>query len=270
MKKLGLIAAAALAASLGACQKDDSGIREQLDKIDQRLVGIETALKQGGRAAPGGAAAPQAPSRPDSNTVFAVPVHDYNPSVGAKDAKVTIVEGFEFACPFCQRVRPTMEQLLKDYKDDVRVVYKHFVVHPQVATVPAYAACAAGLQGKWSEMEELIWEKGFNTREFGQENMEKLAKEAGLDMSKFKADMDGKCKEIVASDQRELQQVGGRGTPAFWINGRFLSGARPVEQFKAIIDEELAKANEAVKKGIQPGNYYEQQVMAKGEKNFGN
>lgn len=142
------------------------------------------------------------------------------------------------------------------------------MVHPQQATIPALAACAADRQGKFKEMSKLIWEKGFKAgRNLSQENMDKLAGEVGLDMKKYKADSDGACKDIVRKDQAELAQVGVGGTPAFFINGRFLSGARPIEQFKALIDEELKKANERIgKEGTTAANYYEKWVMEKGEK----
>ena len=141
-------------------------------------------------------------------------------------------------------------------------------MHPQHATIPALSACAADKQGKFHEMTKLIWEKGFKAgRNLSQENMDKLAGEVGLDMKKFKADSDGQCKDIVRKDQSDLAQVGVGGTPAFFINGRFLSGARPIEQFKALIDEELKKANERIgKEGTTASNYYEKWVMEKGEK----
>lgn len=168
------------------------------------------------------------------------------------------------------KVGPTLEQLLKDYPKDVRVVYKHFVVHPQQATIPALAACAADKQGKFHQMYQLIWEKGFSAnRDLSQANMDKLAGEAGLNMNKFKADMDGDCKKVIRDDQQQMAQVGVGGTPAFFINGRFLSGARPIEQFKALIDEELKKANDRIgKEGTTAGNYYQKWVLEKGKKSL--
>lgn len=146
-------------------------------------------------------------------------------------------------------------------------MYKNFVVHPQSATEPALAACAADKQGKFKPMYKAIWEKAFAKRDFKPENMLKIAGEIGLDINKFKADKDGECKKIVAKDQAELRAVGTSGTPAFYINGRFLSGARPVDQFKALVDEELKKANEAIKGGgVTVANYYQKNVLEKGKK----
>jgi predicted DsbA family dithiol-disulfide isomerase len=160
---------------------------------------------------------------------------------------------------------------MKDYGNDIKVVYKHFVVHPQQATVPALAACAGALQGKFSEMEKLIWVKGYGAgRNLSKENMQTLAKEAGLDMDKFNKDLDGQeCAQRVRQDQAELSKLGTSGTPAFYINGRFLSGARPIEQFKAVIDEELKKANDRISKGeATVENYYDKFVVQQGKKSI--
>jgi predicted DsbA family dithiol-disulfide isomerase len=97
--------------------------------------------------------------------------------------------------------------------------------------------------------------------------MEAIAKEVGLDMNKFKADMNGDdCKKTVQKDQAQLAAVGARGTPAFFINGRFLSGAQPIDRFKAVIDEEIKKADERLKKGAKVESYYDEFVLKAGEK----
>lgn len=267
MKRLLITAGALAALAFTGCQKDDSGVAAKLDQINSKLEQIEKKLA----SAPVGAAAPGMPQqparpRPDPNKVYSVPV-DGAPFKGPEHAKVTVVKAFEFACPYCEKVRPTLDQLQKDYGNDVKIVSKHLIVHPQVATIPAFAACAANKQGKYAQMEDLIWEKGFKAgRDLSRENMEKLAGEIGLDMERFKKDMDGECQQIVQRDQAEMRRVGASGTPAFFINGRFLSGARPIEQFKALIDEELKKANDALAKGAKLETYYTENVVQKGEK----
>jgi len=253
---------------LASCQRDDSSVKEKLDSIDKRLAGIEESIQKGGvgRGGPPGGERAQRP-RPNEKDTYSIAVGD-SPTEGSATAKVTIIEGFEFACPYCQKVRPTVDQLLKDYGDDIRVVKKQFVVHPQVATAPALASCAANKQGKYGPYEKLLWDKGYEAnRNFSPENLDTLAKEAGLDMTKFKADMDGDCKKQIQTEQAALAAVGTSGTPAFYINGRFLSGARPIEQFKAVIDEELKKANERIgKEGVTAANYYDTWVVQKGKK----
>jgi protein-disulfide isomerase len=169
-----------------------------------------------------------------------------------------------------------MEEVLKNYPNDVRLAYKHYVVHPQVATTPALATCAAQKQGKFWEMEKAIWESAWeidprphlkDAALLGKDNMEKLAKGLGLNMDKFKADLDGEaCKTQIATHQRELSNVGVDGTPAFFVNGRPVSGAQPYQNFKALIDEELKKADDAIKAGTKPEEYYEKAVVEKGKK----
>lgn len=141
------------------------------------------------------------------------------------------------------------------------------MVHPQVATEPALAVCAAHMQGKFAEMEHAIWEKAYAKRDFAAATLEGLAKDVGLNMDKYTADKDGACKERIRKDQADVSAVGTSGTPAFYINGRFLSGARPVEQFKALVDEELKKANDRIGKGeATVANYYDTFVAKKGLK----
>ena len=156
----------------------------------------------------------------------------------------------------------------KDYGDDVRIVFKHYLVHPDAGTIPSHAACAADKQGKFKPMYELIWEKGFKAnRNLGLDNMQKLAQELGLDMVKFKADMEGPCPKLVQQDQAEVGKLGTTGTPAFYINGRFLSGAQPIEAFKTLIDDELKKANERIQKGeATAATYYDEFVVKRGLK----
>ncbi len=123
------------------------------------------------------------------------------------------------------------------------------------------------MQGKFPEMEHEIWEKAYAKRDFAPESLEALAKGIGLDMGKYKADKDGACKQKITKDQAEVSAVGTSGTPAFYINGRFLSGARPIDQFKALVDEELKKANDRISKGeATAANYYDTFVFKKGLK----
>ncbi|GAB4530628.1 MAG: hypothetical protein Tsb0020_47110 [Haliangiales bacterium] len=269
MKSIGItLLGVAVSLGLSACQPASSNdLGDELAKVSERLGEIEEAMKN----RPAAAARPQRPQRPrpDPKAVYSVPIEGA-PYKGPEQAKVTIVKAFEYACPFCSRVLPTLEQIQKEYGDDVRIVYKNYLVHPAAATTPALAACAAHKQGKYNEMSKLIWEKGFNEgRNLSRENMDKLAGEVGLDMARYKADIDGdECKKRIQEDQAELARVGVSGTPAFYINGRFLSGAQPFPAFKVIIDEELKKAEDRLAKGDSLSDYYAKYVVEKGEKKF--
>ncbi len=172
------------------------------------------------------------------------------------------------------RVGSTLEQLVKDYAGKVRVVYKNFVVHPDTALPAHMATCAAGLQGKFMEMKHTFWEKGFGeyakTRDpskMGEANILEMAKGiAGLDVARLAVDMKGEaCMKHIQADMDELQKFGVNGTPAFFINGTFVGGAIPLEEFKRIIDGQLKVAEAS---GVPASEYYEREIMAKGEKKF--
>ncbi|ACY17204.1 DSBA oxidoreductase [Haliangium ochraceum DSM 14365] len=273
MKRTGMMMLSMLTAlAISACVPTESSpqVGEKLDEINGRLDKIEQTLRsnRAGAAAANRGRQPQRRPGPDPEKTYSVAVEGA-PAVGPADAKVTVVKAFEFACPFCERARGTMDQIREEYGDDVRIVYKHYIVHPGSATVPAQASCAAGMQGKWKAMEDLIWDKAFKAgRDLSEGKMEELAKEAGLDMAKYKADMEGACKELVQKDHQQMAKVGVTGTPGFFINGRFLRGAQPFPAFKAVIDEEMKKADERIGKGTPKGKYYDEWVISKGEKSL--
>jgi protein-disulfide isomerase len=263
-KSLSLTAALAIAslATLGACQQDNKAILDKLAAIDKRLENIE---KRG----VGGAPAQQRPQRPqpEPGKTYAVSADDA-PAIGNPSALITIVKAYEYACPFCEKARPTMEQIHQAYGDKVRVVYVPFVVHPQVATLPAQATCAAHKQGKFKEIDELLWEKVFKARKFEEEIILGLAKDVpGMDAGRYATDLKSKeCESWVQRHMQGLSMFGVGATPGFFINGRFLSGAQPFPAFKNIIDEELKKAEERVAQGTRADAYYRTWVMEKGLK----
>ncbi len=255
------LAAAVLATvALAGCQQDNKEVIEKLDKIAQRLDALEKR-GVGGAAPAAGAPRAQRPG-PDPAKTYGYPVDDL-PSIGNPNALVTVVKAYEYACPFCEKVRPTEDQLFKDYGDKIRIVYAPFVVHPQVATLPQQASCAGYKQGKFKEMNDALWEKSFKTRQYDAANLENIAKEVGLDMAKYAADMKGDCVTWVNQKQAIASNFGVAATPAFFINGRFLSGAQPLPNFKTIIDEELKKAEAS---GVPAASYYKTQIVDKGLK----
>jgi len=262
MKKILLGVAAAVA--LAGCVSDNKNTDKKLDELAKSVNELKDLVKAGGAGA--GRQAPR-PMRPqaDPAKTYAVPVEG-DPFEGPADAKITIVKGYEYACPFCEKVRPTLAELRKKYPNDVRVVHKQFVVHPQVATAAALAICAGSKQGKFPKMDELLWEKAFKTRQFDEAHLEELAKEAELDVNRYKADVKGDCQAFIQKDQMELVNFGVGATPAFFINGRFLSGAQPMPAFEALVQEELKKADERIAAGTSKADYYKTWVIAKGEK----
>ena len=198
-------------------------------------------LDEGVRAigAPPGRPRAEGPALPDPDKRYTVDLGTA-PIRGGKDAPVTIVEFSDFQCPFCARVNPTLAQINQTYGDKARVVFKHLPlrIHPD-APGAAAAAEAAHRQGKFWEMHDKIFA---NQRDLKPETFRGYAKEMGLDLVKYDKDVASPdVKKRVEADSQEADKLGVSGTPAFFINGRYLSGAQPFESFKRIIDEELSK-----------------------------
>jgi protein-disulfide isomerase len=208
--------------------------------------------------------AQQEQEEPDPSAMFAVDIaqdvkmgYVHGPSSGAP---VTIVAAEDFACPYCERVSGTLDELVKEYDGKVRVVFKNYVVHPQV-TNAHLAGCAAAKQGKFQQWKTTWWEKAFKARKMDDANIDAIAKEIGLDMGKFATDKSGdECKQQIAADSAELQKFKVNSTPTLFVNGTHVGGALPKEAFKQMIDEKLKVA--------QAGDYYDKVVMATGEKQF--
>ncbi len=157
------------------------------------------------------------------------------PIKGKESAKVTIVEFSDFQCPFCKRGMEVMEDVLKEYPEDVKLVFMHLPLpfHPQ-AKPASIAAEAAGKQGKFWEM----YTELFNNQDrLSEELYVELAGKLGLDVEKFKKDMnDEEIKKRVDSDAALAKQLGITGTPGFFVNGVQVKGARPLPYFKEIIE----------------------------------
>jgi protein-disulfide isomerase len=267
---------------LAACQADNKNLERKIEDLNKKLDTLSAQLARGGA----GAAAPQRPARvePDRAKTYAVPV-DGDAAEGPADAKITVVKAYDYACPFCEKVRDTMQELRKKYPGDLRIVYKQFVVHPQLVTASALAACAADKQGKFKELDALLWDKGYKNRQFDKDATAEAggsqrcwdsaagcpivlgyAQELGLNLDKFKADMKGDCQQFVQKDMRELTALGVGSTPTFFINGRYMVGAAPTDSFVQLIEEELKKANERIAAGTPAASYYQQAVLDKGLK----
>jgi protein-disulfide isomerase len=162
------------------------------------------------------------------------------PARGPESAPVTIVEFSDFECPYCSRVIPTLEQVVETYGDRVRLVFRQFPlnnIHPN-AQKAAEASLCANDQGKFWEMHDLMFKE---QRSLELEQLKEKAARLELDVEAFNDCIDSsKYADAIMSDLEAGSQVGVSGTPALFINGRFLSGAQPFEQLAIVIDEELA------------------------------
>jgi protein-disulfide isomerase len=162
------------------------------------------------------------------------------PVLGPENAPITIIEFSDYECPFCKRGEESVRKVLDAYKDKVKLIYRHYPLPFHKNAKPAsVAALCAGAQGKFWEFHRKIWD----LPSLSSEGFKKIATELSLDATKFDecVKKDEMAKE-VDKDTADGAAVGVSGTPAFFINGRMLSGAQPFEEFKKIIDEELASA----------------------------
>lgn len=165
----------------------------------------------------------------------------HTPTHGPDNALVTVVEFSEFQCPFCARAQDTLKALRARYGTRVQFAYKHLPLdfHPQ-AEPAALASIAAHNQGKFWEFSDVIWK---NQSKLGERLYTKTAQDLGLNMPQF--DLDRKAastRQALARDLLDARTVGAEGTPFFLINGRPLSGARPINDFVTIIEQALAEA----------------------------
>ncbi len=196
-----------------------------------------TAKLAAAPSAPGQAARPSRPGRPDPSKKYEVEI-GAAPTKGPDGAAIQIVEFSDFQCPFCRRVGPTLAQIEEEYGDKVQLAFKHMPLSMHTKARPAHkAAQAAAMQGKFWEMHDLIFA---DQRSMSEEKYLEYAGQLNLDMDQFKKDMASPGIEaLISSDMAQASKLGVTGTPAFFVNGRFLSGAQPFPAFKALIDEEL-------------------------------
>ena len=170
-----------------------------------------------------------------------IEVSAIGPSRGPEDAPITLVEFSDFECPFCVRVLPTLDQVQETYGDQVRIVYRQFplnAIHPN-AQLSAEASLCADAQGKFWEMHDAIFEARGKADADG---LKTMAADLGMDSEVFGACLDSReFRDQVAADLEAGRQAGVTGTPALFINGRFLSGAQPFNVVSRVIDDELTR-----------------------------
>ncbi len=226
-------------ASLAGCskqaEKDLAEIRAKQDEILAKLGSIEEGQKKLASAQ-----RPQGPASEDFDKIYPIGI-DTSPVRGDANGPVTIVEFSDFQCPFCARAAPLIEEVLKKYPKGVRFVYKQFPLpmHP-VARAAAHWSMAAQEQGKFWEMHDVLVQ---NQPTLDAAKAEAYAKQAGLDVKRFKSDLE---KNSAAYDKRidaEIQlgtTVDVRGTPTLFIGGKKVR-TRTLDGMSAMIDGELAK-----------------------------
>lgn len=164
--------------------------------------------------------------------------------IGAKDAKITIVEYSDFQCPYCSRGYQTIKQVEKEYAGKVRVIFKHLPLdfHEQAMIAAQYfEALAKQDHAKAYKLHDIIFENQGRLKE-GEKFLKEAAKKAGADMTKLAKDINADdVKARINADMEEARKFEISGTPGFIINGVALKGAYPFPEFKSIIDRQLAE-----------------------------
>jgi len=200
----------------------------------------------------------KADQKEDTTTVFKVPVGS-SPSEGSPRAQVTIVEFSDFQCPYCGRVEPTLKQVKDKYGDKVRLVWKNepLPFHPRAepaAEVAMEARAEKGDKGFWDVHDRLF----ASQPKLEDSDLEKVAVDAGLNLEKVREAMKThKYKGAIDADNDLADDMQASGTPHFFIDGRRLVGAQPIERFTEIIDEELAKTTALLQKGTPADKLYD-------------
>jgi protein-disulfide isomerase len=162
------------------------------------------------------------------------------PGEGASNPKIVLVEFADYECPHCKRFQPVLRQILDEFKGEVRMYFKHYPLPQHTnARLAAEAAVAAQRQGKFWPYQEKLWE---NQDSLAPAELERFAKEVGLDQAKFRKDLDDPTvKARVQKDRVDGGTLGLSSTPTLFINGREYTDAKDTESLREWIKEELGK-----------------------------
>ncbi len=182
----------------------------------------------------------KAGKKDDPNRIYSVTTMNA-PVKGPEDAPVTLIEYTDYQCHFCMKVQPTIKELLMLYPDKIRFVTMNNPLSFHENAFPAaLAARAAGKQEKFWEMHELLFE---NSGSLEEGVLLDFAMQLDLNIDQFNVDrQDEGLKEEIMEEQKQAVQNGATGTPAFFINGKKVSGAKPLESFIETVDDAIKRA----------------------------
>jgi protein-disulfide isomerase len=233
-------------------------IDEELGKAKSKVAsGTSKSALYDAIIANGRESAPPPPQQqaPPPATRQKVELSSTTASKGGKEPLVTIVEWSDFECPFCSRALPTIKQILEAYGDKVQIQFRHQPLpFHQKAMPAAKAAVAAQRQGKFWQLHDKLFE---NQRAIEPADLERYAKEIGLDVAKWQKDMASPdVEEQIKKDMADGTNYGARGTPTFFVNGVPVRGAMPFESFKGVIDKEMELAEKLIASGTKRSEVY--------------
>jgi protein-disulfide isomerase len=162
------------------------------------------------------------------------------PMKGSPAARVTLIEFVDYECPHCKRAQPVIRQTLDEFKSEVRVYFKHYPLpsHPN-ARLAAEAAVAAQKQGKFWPYNDGVWA---HAEELSPAMLEKIAKDVGLDVEKWRKDLDSEdVRQRVQKDRSEGEGLSISSTPTLYVNGRKYSDPVDTDSLKDWVNEELGR-----------------------------
>lgn len=225
-------------------------LKEEIPKIEKRAIGIKRKqmltiliillILGGGYFVYKGFFA--------KSRIHYTPIKTNDPVIGLENASVTIIEYSDFQCSYCARFHSTTYQEIKDEFIDtgkVKFIFKDFPItqiHPFSEKAAEAANCAHEQDMFW-EYHDILYMKQTEWTRVGVPKMKEYAEQLGLNTTNFNACLDsGAMRTEILEDLREGREAGVGGTPSFFINDRYISGAMPFSEFKRIIEEELSKS----------------------------
>lgn len=172
-----------------------------------------------------------------------------NHTLGAGNKGVILVEYGDFQCPACKSYYPIIKQIKEDYGDDIKFQFKHFPlvqIHPN-AFIASRAAEAAGKQGKFFEMHDLLYENQDSWKDSSSPStiFEGFAQQLGLNLDQYKTDVASEeIASIINADVKAGQALGANSTPTFVLNDKKIEETpKSLEEFKALIDEAIKNSS---------------------------
>ena len=241
MKQLliGTLAGALLASGCqpGGSAKDMADLKQNIESMRADVKSIKDTLDAITKPR-------NQPPPEDFNKVYEIPLGN-SPVLGKADAPVVVVEFSDFQCPYCGRLQPDLKALLEKNPDKVKLVFKHFPLDfHQNARPAAIAAMAAQEQGKFWQLHDVLFQ---NQATLDASKLDDFAKQAGLDVARFKKDRESKAadydKRIVADLQLGAQS-GVQGTPSLYIGGKKVRD-RSVAGMSAMVEEALKQGGKS-------------------------
>ncbi len=230
-----------------AIEKDPSIVFVAIEKDPEKFIEVvNSAAQNAQRKAQQKAQDDESKSR---DTEFANPlkpeIQGNRASFGKPDAPITIVEYSDFQCPFCAKGYNTIKQVQSEYKDKVRIIFKHMPLDFHPLAMPSakyYEAVARQGSDKAEKFHDAIFTNQADLNSKKEAFLKEAARKVGADMKKLEKDLnDPTLLDTISKDMEEAKKFNITGTPGFIINGVSLRGAYPFEEFKTIIDRHLKK-----------------------------